>query len=51
MRFRAAFDFTGAGVVVIGDGSLDPALGLTAQRIVDTAAQSAREKRTLELLP
>jgi glucose-fructose oxidoreductase len=32
-------------------GPLDPALCLTAQRIVDTAAQSAREKRTLELLP
>ena len=33
------------------EGPLDPALCLTAQRIVDTAAQSAREKRTLELLP
>lgn len=33
------------------DGPLDPALCLTAQRIVDTAAASAREKRTLELLP
>lgn len=32
-------------------GPLDPAICLTAQRIVDTAAQSAREKRTLELLP
>lgn len=32
-------------------GCLDPALGLTAQRIVDTAAESARQKRTLELLP
>lgn len=32
-------------------GCLDPALCLTAQRIVDTAAQSAREKRTLALLP
>ena len=32
-------------------GPLDPALCLTAQRIVDTAAQSAAEKRTLELLP
>ena len=30
-------------------GPLDPALGLIAQRIVDTAAQSAREKRTLTL--
>ena len=33
------------------DGPLDPALCLTAQRIVDTAAQSAREKRTLGLSP
>jgi glucose-fructose oxidoreductase len=32
-------------------GPLDPSLSLTAQRIVDTAAQSAREKRTLALLP
>jgi glucose-fructose oxidoreductase len=32
-------------------GPLDPALCLVAQRIVDTAAQSAREKRTLPLLP
>lgn len=33
------------------DGPLDPALCLTAQRIVDTAALSAQEKRTLELVP
>ena len=33
------------------EGPLDPRLCLTAQRIVDTAAQSAREKRTLALLP
>ena len=33
------------------EGPLDPALCLSAQRIVDTAARSAREKRTLELLP
>ncbi|XDB00133.1 Gfo/Idh/MocA family oxidoreductase [Sulfitobacter sp. LCG007] len=32
-------------------GPLAPELCLTAQRIVDTAARSAREKRTLELLP
>jgi len=32
-------------------GPLDPALCLTAQRIVDTAARSAQEKRTLSLLP
>jgi predicted dehydrogenase len=32
-------------------GPLDPAVSLTGQRIVDTAAQSAREKRTLPLLP
>lgn len=32
-------------------GPLDPALCLTAQRIVDTAMQSAAEKRTLGLLP
>ncbi len=32
-------------------GPLDPALCLTAQRVVDTAARSASEKRTLELLP
>ncbi|MDP5219496.1 Gfo/Idh/MocA family oxidoreductase [Ruegeria sp. 2205SS24-7] len=31
-------------------GPLDPALCLTAQRIVDTAVQSAAKKRTLELL-
>lgn len=31
-------------------GPLDPGLCLTAQRIVDTAAQSAREKRTLGLI-
>jgi glucose-fructose oxidoreductase len=33
------------------DGPLDPALCRTAQRIVDTAARSARERRTLALLP
>jgi predicted dehydrogenase len=33
------------------DGPLDPALCRTAQRIVDTAAVSARERRTLALLP
>ncbi|WP_429817468.1 Gfo/Idh/MocA family protein [Ensifer sp. B1-9] len=32
-------------------GPLDPELCLIAQRIVDTAAQSVREKRTLPLLP
>ena len=32
------------------EGPLSPALCRTAQRIVDTAALSAREKRTLELL-
>ena len=32
------------------DGPLDPALCRTAQRIVDTAALSARERRTLPLL-
>jgi len=32
-------------------GPLDPAVSLTGQRIVDTAAQSAREKRTLALIP
>lgn len=32
-------------------GPLNPALCLTAQRIVDTAARSAQEKRTLALLP
>jgi glucose-fructose oxidoreductase len=31
-------------------GPLDPALCLTAQRIVDTAAEAARQKRTLALL-
>ena len=31
-------------------GPLDPAISLTGQRIVDTAAQSAREKRTLPLI-
>jgi predicted dehydrogenase len=31
-------------------GPLDPELSLTAQRIVDTAARSAREKRTLPLV-
>jgi glucose-fructose oxidoreductase len=33
------------------EGPLDPALCLTAQRIVDTAMRSSIEKRTLELLP
>jgi glucose-fructose oxidoreductase len=33
------------------EGPLDPGLCLTALRIVDTAALSAHEKRTLELLP
>jgi len=32
-------------------GPLDPAVSLTGQRIVDTAALSAREKRTLALIP
>lgn len=32
-------------------GPLDPTHCLTAQRIVDTAARSAKEKRTLDLLP
>lgn len=32
-------------------GPLDPAIGLLGQRIVDTAARSAVEKRTLDLLP
>lgn len=32
-------------------GPLDPEVSLLGQRIVDTAAQSAREKRTLPLLP
>jgi glucose-fructose oxidoreductase len=33
------------------EGPLDPALCRTAQRIVDTAALSARERKTLPLLP
>jgi glucose-fructose oxidoreductase len=33
------------------DGPLDPVLCRTAQRIVDTAALSAKERRTLALLP
>lgn len=33
------------------EGPLDPALCLTAQRIVDTAVQSAATKRTLALVP
>jgi predicted dehydrogenase len=32
-------------------GPLDPAISLTGQRIVDTAALSAREKRSLALVP
>jgi glucose-fructose oxidoreductase len=32
-------------------GPLDPAISLTGQRIVDTAALSAREQRTLPLVP
>jgi glucose-fructose oxidoreductase len=32
-------------------GPLDPSLCLTAQRIVDSAMLSAREKRTVELVP
>jgi glucose-fructose oxidoreductase len=31
-------------------GPLDPEVSLLGQRIVDTAAQSAREKRTLSLI-
>jgi glucose-fructose oxidoreductase len=33
------------------EGPLDPALCRTAQRIVDTAALSAKERRTLALQP
>ena len=33
------------------EGPLSPATSLLGQRIVDTAVRSAREKRTLELLP
>ena len=33
------------------EGPLDSALRHTAQRIVDTAALSARQRRTLALLP
>ena len=33
------------------EGPLDTALCRTAHRIVDTAARSARERRTLALLP
>jgi glucose-fructose oxidoreductase len=33
------------------EGPLDPALCRTAQRIIDTAALSARERRTMALLP
>jgi glucose-fructose oxidoreductase len=32
-------------------GPLDPAVSLTGQRIVDTAAESARQKRSLPLVP
>ena len=32
-------------------GPLDPAVSLIGQRIVDTAAESARQKRTLPLVP
>jgi glucose-fructose oxidoreductase len=32
-------------------GPLDPVVSLIGQRIVDTAARSAREKRSLQLLP
>jgi predicted dehydrogenase len=39
----------GAGRPIIGP--LDPEVSLIGQRIVDTAAQSAREKRTLALVP
>ncbi len=51
--FRAPIEYvlhckeTGAPL----EGPLDPALCRTAQRIVDTAALSARERRTLALLP
>jgi len=41
-------DCLASGAAVIGP--LDPALCLTAQRIVDTAARAAREKRTLPLV-
>lgn len=33
------------------EGPLDPALCLTAQRLIDTAVRSAAEKRTLDLIP
>ena len=42
------------GCIARGDpvtGPLDPTVSLMGQRIVDTAAQSAREKRTLALIP
>ena len=42
------------GCISRGDpltGPLDPAISLTGQRIVDTAAESARQKRTLPLIP
>lgn len=42
------------GCIARGDpvtGPLDPAVSLLGQRIVDTAARSAREKRTLPLVP
>jgi predicted dehydrogenase len=42
------------GCIARGDaisGPLDPVVSLLGQRIVDTAALSAREKRTLALLP
>ena len=42
------------GCIVRGEalsGPLDPKISLIGQRIVDTAAQSAREKRTLALVP
>ena len=53
MGHRNAIEYV-LGCIERGDpitGPLDPTISLLGQRIVDTAAQSAREKRTLALLP
>ena len=50
---RTAIEYV-LGCIALGEaisGPLDPEVSLTGQRIVDTAAQSAREKRTLALVP
>ena len=50
-RDLASRGYTAEGESCIIEGPLDPDLCRTAQRIVDTAVLSAKQKRTLDLLP